>query len=119
VLGQDFVAGPGEPGPVLLQAGQHGLIAIIENGPAEPRGVTRAGIVSDLLSGGAGGEKKKWNDDEKSGHPLCVLGQSTTRTFCRLRGSWPQRILHLQERRRRGTPSTFPRLRQRLDPTLS
>jgi hypothetical protein len=103
VLGQDFVAGFGEPGPVLPQAGQHGLIAIIEDWAAEPRGVTRARVVSDLLGGGAGGEKKKWNDEEKSGHPLCVLDQSTTRTFSRLRGSWPQRILHAQERRRRGT----------------
>ena len=70
VLDQDLFASLGELGTMLLQAGQHGLIAIIEDRPAKSRGITRAGIVSDLLGGGAGCDEKDGNDEEKSGHPL-------------------------------------------------
>jgi hypothetical protein len=35
VIGQDFRAGPAEPGAVLLQARQDNHIAIIEMGPAK------------------------------------------------------------------------------------
>ena len=50
VFGQDLVAGLAEPGAVLLQAGQHDLIALIHMGAAEARHIARAGIVPLLLA---------------------------------------------------------------------
>jgi hypothetical protein len=76
VFGEDLVAGFGEPGAVLLQTGQHGLIAIIDHRPAKSGDVARAGVVSCLLRSGTGG--KKGHDDEKPDHPLGVLNQFTT-----------------------------------------
>ena len=42
------------PGAVLLQAGQHDLVAVIHLGPAETRDVARAGIMALLLRRGGG-----------------------------------------------------------------
>ncbi len=54
VLGQDLVAGLREPGAVLLQAGQHDLIAFIHMGPAKSRDVARAGVMPLLRGSGWG-----------------------------------------------------------------
>jgi hypothetical protein len=70
VFGQDLVAGLGEPGAVLLQAGQHDLVAIIDMSPAEARNVARAGIVTGLLRRHALDHQDKGNDEKNAGHSL-------------------------------------------------
>jgi hypothetical protein len=45
VVDQDFVAGPGNALTILLQTGEHGLIAVIHDGPAKARNVARTSIV--------------------------------------------------------------------------
>ena len=57
VFGQHLVAGPAEPGAVLLQAAQHHRIAVVHQGAAEARHITRAGIVT--LLGRNGGHREK------------------------------------------------------------
>ena len=47
---QQILASLAEPGAVLLQAGQHDLVAFAEMGPAEPLGIARAGVLA-LLRG--------------------------------------------------------------------
>src|SRR6202041_1295384 len=48
VFGQHLLAGPAEPGAMLLQAAQHHRIALVHLGAAEARHVTRAGVVTLL-----------------------------------------------------------------------
>src|SRR3954453_13500778 len=60
---------PGEPAAVLLQAGQHHLVAFVEMCAAITRGVAPAGILPlPLRRGTGGGNQNKGNDEEKSGH---------------------------------------------------
>ena len=49
VVGERLLAGLAETAAMLLQAGQHDLIALAEMGAAEPRGIARAGIAPLLL----------------------------------------------------------------------
>ena len=49
VLCQDLEAGLAQPGTILLQAGQHDLIAFIHVSAAVARDIARAGIVLLLL----------------------------------------------------------------------
>jgi hypothetical protein len=101
VVGQHLVAGLGETGAMLLQARQHGLVAIIDHGAAKAGDVARAGVVSHLLRSGIFGTNKKGNDDQKPDHPLCVLNQSTTRLISRARETALQRILRSGEDRQK------------------
>ena len=48
VAGEQSLAALAEPGAVLLQAGQHHLVAFTEMGPAEPRSIAPAGVLSLL-----------------------------------------------------------------------
>src|SRR5690349_7255407 len=69
VCGQRRLAGLAQPRAVLLQAGQHNHVAVIEMGAAEARGIARAGILALLLRRGAGGrDQDKRNRQNKSGH---------------------------------------------------
>jgi hypothetical protein len=72
VIDQNLVAGLADPGAVLLQARQHGLVAIIHHGPAMPGDVAGAGVVPRLLLGRSRRNQKtgqsKRNDQKKSGH---------------------------------------------------
>jgi hypothetical protein len=68
VTGQQLLAGPADPGAVLLQARQHDLIAVIHVGPAKTRDIPRAGVTSLLLRRSARGHQQKRNDEKKSGH---------------------------------------------------
>ena len=58
VIGQHLLAGLAEPGAVLLQAGQHDLVAIIHLRTAKARDVTRAGVVP-LLRRRARGDQEQ------------------------------------------------------------
>jgi len=49
VIRQHLVAAFGEPATVLLEAGEHSLIAIVHHRAAEARDVARTGIVTGLL----------------------------------------------------------------------
>jgi hypothetical protein len=49
VLGQGLFTGLGQPGSMLLQAGENGLIAIVHDRAAQSRHVPRTGVVTDLL----------------------------------------------------------------------
>ncbi|MGY3122223.1 hypothetical protein ACVWXN_008560 [Bradyrhizobium sp. i1.4.4] len=49
VIRQHLVAGFAEAGTVLLEASEHGAIAIVHHGTAEARHIARAGIVAGLL----------------------------------------------------------------------
>src|SRR5581483_103156 len=72
VLGQDLVAGPAEPGAMLLQAREHDRIASVHVGAAEARHVTRAGIVALLRRSGWQSESlrrgKPQQDKQSSRH---------------------------------------------------
>jgi len=67
VFGQDLFAGFREPRAVLLQASQYDHIAFVHLRAAEPRDVSRAGVVS-LLRRGAGRKQNEGKDEEESGH---------------------------------------------------
>src|SRR5207237_6602143 len=54
VIGQHLVAGFRESRAVLLQAGEHDLVAVIHMRAAKARDVARAGVVSLLRGGGRG-----------------------------------------------------------------
>jgi hypothetical protein len=49
VLGQHLLAALAELRAILLQAGEHGAIAIVHHGTAEARNVARASIMAGLL----------------------------------------------------------------------
>jgi hypothetical protein len=67
VLGQHFIAGPAEPGAMLLETAQNNIIAIIHHGPAIARHIARAGIVP-LLGRGRGSRQGKRNHEKNSDH---------------------------------------------------
>jgi hypothetical protein len=48
VIDQDLVATLADMGAVVLQAGQHGLVAVIHDGPTMPDHVAGAGVVLAL-----------------------------------------------------------------------
>src|SRR5580692_10939448 len=75
VVGQHLVAGLAEAGAVLLQAGEHHLIAVIHDRAAVPRHVACAGVVAGLLLLRPGSRRQrgrsqndKRNNQNKSGH---------------------------------------------------
>ena len=69
VLLQHLIAGAGDAGAVLLQAGQHGGIAGVHVSAAEAGDVARAGIMALLvLRGGSGSKHNERNDEKQSGH---------------------------------------------------
>jgi hypothetical protein len=49
VIRQHLIAALAEPGAVLLQAGEHGTIAIVHHGAAEAADIARTGIMAGLL----------------------------------------------------------------------
>ena len=72
---QCLLAGLAEPRAVLLQAGQHHLIAVIEMRAAKARRIPRAGIMTLLLRESRGRDQNKRKHEKKSGHLqyLCTL----------------------------------------------
>ena len=73
VARQHLLAGLADLRAVLLQAGQHDLIAILHLRPAKPRDVARAGVMPRLLlRRGARGHQDQGNDEKKFGHLLCL-----------------------------------------------
>jgi hypothetical protein len=69
VVDQNFLAAPRNPAAVLLQAGQHDLIAGVHLGATKPRNVACAGIV--LVRGlrrGGSREDHQGKSEKKSGH---------------------------------------------------
>jgi hypothetical protein len=76
VTGECLLAGFAEPRAVLLQAGQHHLIAVIEMRAAKARRIPRAGIMTLLLlRESRGRDQNKRKHENKSGHLqyLCTL----------------------------------------------
>ena len=71
VVGQNLRAGVAQPGPVLLQARQHDLVAIIHLSAAKPRDIPRAGVMP-LLRRRRRGHQNKRHDENNSGHLLCL-----------------------------------------------
>jgi hypothetical protein len=71
VVGQNLRAGVAQPGPVLLQARQHDLVAIIHLSAAKPRDIPRAGVMA-LLRRRRRGHQNKRHDEKNSGHLLCL-----------------------------------------------
>jgi hypothetical protein len=73
VFDQNLVAAPADPGAMLLQAGQHRLIAIIHDGSAVPHHVAGAGIVLPLrwLRGSrrSNGKRGKGDNGKKRNKP--------------------------------------------------
>jgi hypothetical protein len=49
VIRQHLVAAFAQPRAILLEAGEHSLVAIVHHGAAKARDVARAGVVSGLL----------------------------------------------------------------------
>ena len=78
---QRLLAGLAEPRAVLLQAGQHHLIAVIEMRAAKARGVPRAGIMPLLLRGRRRRDQNEWKSKKKSGHLQCLC---TRKRDCRV-----------------------------------
>src|SRR5881227_2064346 len=73
VARQYLLAGLADLGAVLLQAGQHDLIAILHVRPAIPRNVARAGVMSLLLLRRSGRRDQNQGNDEKDlAHLLCL-----------------------------------------------
>jgi hypothetical protein len=68
VTDQHLLAGPADPGAILLQARQHDLVAVIHVSPAKTGHIPRAGVTPLLLRRSARGHQQKRNDEEKSGH---------------------------------------------------
>jgi hypothetical protein len=69
VLGQHLLAGAAETLAVLLEAGQHDLVAGIHLGAAKARNVASAGIMlAWRLRERARGNQNEGNAPEKSGH---------------------------------------------------
>jgi hypothetical protein len=67
MLVQHLGAGPAQTAAVLLETGQHSLVAVIEASPAKAGGVSRTGIMF-LLGACSGSHESNWNDEEKSSH---------------------------------------------------
>jgi hypothetical protein len=67
VFRHDLVAGPADPGAVLLQAGQHDRIAVVHASSAKPRDVARAGVMA-LLRPRLCGHQNKRKNQENSEH---------------------------------------------------
>jgi hypothetical protein len=75
VIGQDFRAGPAEPGAILLQAAQNHLIALADMGPAKARGIPRTGVMlARLLRRRRRSDCKKRNNEKNSGHDVMPAG---------------------------------------------
>jgi hypothetical protein len=69
VLGHQPLAGPTDAAAVLLQAGEHGLIAVVDDWAAKARSIARAGVVlARRLRQRAGGDQDEANQTDKSGH---------------------------------------------------
>src|SRR6185437_4590353 len=69
VLDQNLVAALADAGAVFLQAGEHGLVAVIHHLAAVTRDIARAGVVAGLLLRRSHrGQNEKRNDQNKSGH---------------------------------------------------
>ena len=83
VIDQDLRAGLAEAGAVLLQTGQHGLVAVIHHGPAMARNVARAGVMALLLRRRRGSHHNERNDEKKSGHGASPHTQSGAIKFRR------------------------------------
>jgi hypothetical protein len=62
VLGQNFLAGLAQAAAVLLQACQHGLIAIAHYRPAMTRHVAGAGVMPLLLRRRRRSHQDDWNN---------------------------------------------------------
>ena len=65
---QRLLAGLAEPRAVLLQAGQHHLIAVIEMRAAKARRIARAGVMPLLLRVSRRRDQNKRKHEKKSGH---------------------------------------------------
>jgi hypothetical protein len=74
VFGQYFLARLAQPGAVLLQAGQHGLIAFAHDGAAMTGNIAGAGVMALLLRRRPRGHQNKRNDEENSGHDVAPAG---------------------------------------------
>src|SRR5215468_9582658 len=61
VRGQCRLAGLAQPCTILLQAGEHDHVAVIEMSAAKARGITRAGILALLCRSACGGDQNKRN----------------------------------------------------------
>src|SRR5215468_9125077 len=61
VRGQCRLAGLAQPCAILLQAGEHDHVAVIEMSAAKARGITRAGILALLCRSACGGDQNKRN----------------------------------------------------------
>jgi|ERR1700722_11120834 hypothetical protein len=71
VLGQHFIAGPAEPGAMLLETTQNGIVAVVHHGPAMARDVPRAGLMSrltSLLGRRRGSEQDKRSNEKNPDH---------------------------------------------------
>jgi hypothetical protein len=73
VAGQHLLARLADAGAVLLQTGQHDLVTILHLGAAESRDVAGAGIMA-LLRRSRGRNQNQRNDEQKSGHIVCLHG---------------------------------------------
>ena len=67
VRSQRRLAGLAQPRAILLQAGEHDHVTVIEMGAAEARGIARAGILA-LRGSACCSQYDKWNYEEKSEH---------------------------------------------------
>ena len=80
MLDQDLVAGPLDVPAMLLQAGEHHLVAVIHDPAAQPHDVTRAGVV--LAPGGlcrrARGDQEEGNAAKKFRHMLRLRMRTRT-----------------------------------------
>src|SRR5581483_1313709 len=73
VFGQHLFAGAAEALAVLLQAGQHHLVALAHMGAAEAGHIARTGVVlMRSLCGRAGGDQDQGNAIKKSAHRDCL-----------------------------------------------
>jgi hypothetical protein len=71
VIGQRLLATLAQPSPMLLQASQHGVVAVIENGTTMSLGIARAGVAPLLLllrrSSGRQ-QNQRYDGKQESGH---------------------------------------------------
>jgi hypothetical protein len=69
VIGQNLLAGPAQPGAVLLEAGQNGHIAVVHHRTAMTADVTRASRVRpSALRRRRRDQQNKREDEKKSSH---------------------------------------------------